>query len=115
MIEAVGTETYTFRELFSMLGKVTGCTRPVLSVPAWAAHAAAGMMGMFHHDVILTRDEIRGLMEGRLYVEGAPAAGSVRLSEWAGKHAAELGRTYACEMARRKTRPELFSEPGMIK
>lgn len=115
VIEAVGPETYTFRELFSMLGKVTGCTRPVLSVPAWAAHAAAGVMGMFHHDVMLTRDEIRGLMEGRLYVEGAPAAGSVRLSEWAGKYAAELGRTYACEMARRKTGPELSSELGMIK
>lgn len=65
MIEAVGPETYTFRGLFSMLGKVTGRRRPVLSVPPWTAYAAAGIMGMFHRDVILTRDEILGLMEDR--------------------------------------------------
>lgn len=102
VIEAVGPETYTFRELFSMLGRVTGRRRPVLSVPPWAAYAAAGLMGRFHRDVMLTRDEIRGLMEDRLYVEGAPPAGSIRLSVWAKKHAAELGRRYACEMARRR-------------
>lgn len=59
-------------------------------------------MGIFHRDVMLTRDEIRGLMEDRLHVEGASPAGSIRLSAWAEKHAGELGKTYACEMARRK-------------
>lgn len=102
VIEAVGPETYTFRELFAMLGEATGCRRPVISLPPWGAYAAARMMGMFHHDVMLTRDEIRGLMEDRLCVEGAPSAGGVRLSEWARKHAGELGRAYACEMARRR-------------
>lgn len=101
VIEAVGPETYTFRELFCMLGRVTGRRRPVLSVPPWAAYAAACIMGVFHRDVMLTRDEIRGLMEDRLHVEGAAPAGSIRLSAWAEKHAAELGRSYACEMARR--------------
>ncbi len=102
VVEAVGPETYTFYELFSMLGRVTGCRRPVLSVSPWIAYAAACIMGIFHRDVMLTRDEIRGLMEDRLHVEGVPPAGSIRLSAWAEKHAAELGKTYACEMARRK-------------
>lgn len=102
VIEAVGPETYTFRELFSLLGRVTGCRRPVWSIPPWSARAAAAVMGAFHRDVMLTRDEVRGLMENRLYVEDAEPAGSIRLSEWAEKHAASLGRTYACEMARRK-------------
>lgn len=65
MIEAVEPETYTFRGLFSMLGKVTGRRRPVLPVPPWGAYAAAGIMGMLHRDVMLTRDEILGLMEDR--------------------------------------------------
>lgn len=85
-----------------MLGRVTGCRRPVLSVPPWAAYSSACIMGLFHRDVMLTRDEIRGLMEDRLHVEGAAPAGSIRLSAWAEKHAAELGKAYACEMARRK-------------
>lgn len=102
VIEAVGPETYTFRELFSLLGRVTGHRRPVLSVPPWSAYAAALMMGAFHHDVMLTLDEIRGLMEDRLYVGGAVPAGFIRLSGWAERHAAELGKTYACEMVRRK-------------
>lgn len=101
MIEAVGPETYTFRGLFSMLGKVPGRRRPVLSVPPWAAYAAAGIMGMLHRDVMLTRDEILGLMEDRPCVEGIPPAGSIRLSAGAEKHAADLGKAYACEMSRR--------------
>lgn len=103
IIEAVGEETYTFRELFSMLGKATGCRRPIISVPPWCAYAAARVMGRLHHDVMLTRDEIRGLMEDRLCVEQASPARCIRLSEWAERHAPDLGRTYACEMERRKT------------
>lgn len=101
MIEAVEPETYTFRGLFSMLGKVTGRRRPVLSVPPWDAYAAAGIMGMLHRDVMLTRDEILGLMEDRPCVEGIPPAGSIRLSAGAEKPAADLGKAYACEMSRR--------------
>ncbi|MBS5507557.1 MAG: hypothetical protein KHX31_02880 [Akkermansia sp.] len=63
--------------MFSILGKVTGRRRPVLSVPPWSAYAAAGIMGMFHRDVMLARDEIRGLMEDRPCVEGAPPACSI--------------------------------------
>lgn len=102
VIEAVGPEAYTFRGLFAMLGEAIGVKRPVMSVPPWSALAAARVMGAFHRDVMLTRDEIRGLMEDRLCVEGAVPAGFSRLSSWARKHAQELGRAYACEMARRR-------------
>lgn len=85
-----------------MLGEAIGVKRPVMSVPPWSALAAARVMGAFHRDVMLTRDEIRGLMEDRLCVEGAVPAGFSRLSSWARKHAQELGRAYACEMARRR-------------
>ena len=63
-------------------------------------------MHLFVRDVIITRDEIRGLMENRLCVD-APALGSTKLTEWVERHKDTLGRHYTSEMARRVDR---FSE-----
>jgi NADH dehydrogenase len=52
--------------------------------------------------VVLTRDEIRGLMEERLFVD-APPAGRTELSRWAREHRDRLGRAYASELARRRS------------
>ena len=54
-------------------------------------------------DVIITREEIRGLMENRLFVN-APALGWTKLSDWVTKHAATLGLYYTSEMHRRLDR-----------
>ena len=53
------------------------------------------------NDIMLTRDEIRGLSEGRLAVPGS-GIGKRPLSEWVNEHAKELGRTYESELARRR-------------
>jgi NADH dehydrogenase len=53
--------------------------------------------------VIVTREEIGGLMDELLYVD-APPAGPTRLTEWARENAAELGRHYRSELARRRPR-----------
>jgi NADH dehydrogenase len=55
-------------------------------------------------DVVITREEIRGLMEERLYVD-APPAGATPLTDWARRHSDSLGARYASELARRG--PEL--------
>ena len=54
-------------------------------------------------DVVITREEIRGLMEDRLYVE-APALGTTKLTEWISQHRDTLGRHYTSELARRVDR-----------
>jgi hypothetical protein len=36
-------------------------------------------------DVVITREEIRGLMEGRLYVD-APPLGTTKLTAWIDQH-----------------------------
>jgi NADH dehydrogenase len=58
------------------------------------------MLGGLVRDVILTRQEILGLMEGRLYVDALPL-GRTKLSEWVQAHRATLGRRYTSELARR--------------
>jgi NADH dehydrogenase len=57
--------------------------------------------------VLLTRDEIAGLM-ANLLVTSSPPAGTTKLSDWAREHAADLGRRYASELARRRNRAESY-------
>lgn len=71
---------------------------------------AAQGIGWAVRDVMLTRDEIEGLMAGLLYVEGAPPAGQTRLTDWAREHASELGVRYASELARRRDRQKSYEE-----
>ena len=77
------------------------CPRPVISVNPEVGYLFAVVAGKVVRDIIITRDEIRGLMEGRLVVD-APAAGKTKLTEWAQENRAWLGNRYASEMARRK-------------
>jgi NADH dehydrogenase len=54
-------------------------------------------------DVMITWDEVKGLMAGLLWT-ASPPAGSTRLSEWARANAEALGVRYASELARRRNR-----------
>ena len=57
--------------------------------------------------MIITRDEIDGLMGDLLYVD-APPAGRTALTEWITSHADTLGRCYTSELARRKDRRSAY-------
>ncbi len=100
VINAVGPECYSFRELWQLMGQTLGCPRFVVAVHPLVVRAAAAILGRWQGDVMLTRDEISGLMEDRLAVDGAPGHGR-SLCEWLRAHADELGRAYASELARR--------------
>jgi NADH dehydrogenase len=101
VINAIGPETFTYRELVKTIGRSIGKPRPVISVPPLVGYLAGRLVGQIQGDVTLTREEIEGLMAGLLYVD-APPAGWTRLSEWARQHADTLGQAYASELARRE-------------
>jgi hypothetical protein len=61
------------------------------------------LVGLLVGDVVITREEIRGLMEDRLFVD-APPLGSTKLTEWIDQHKDTLGLHYTSEMARRVDR-----------
>jgi len=61
------------------------------------------VLGRLVGDVVITREEIAGLMAGLLCTD-SPPAGSTRLTDWARAHADTLGRRYAGELARRRDR-----------
>jgi len=100
VLEAIGPETFTYRELVARVGSALGVKRPIISVSPALAYWACQLVGLFVGDVVITREEIRGLMEGRLYVD-APPLGNTKLTEWIDRHRDTLGRHYTSEMARR--------------
>jgi NADH dehydrogenase len=59
------------------------------------------VLGKVVRDVVITRDEIAGLMQGLLCTTSDPT-GTTRLSTWAREHADTLGRRYATELGRRR-------------
>jgi NADH dehydrogenase len=103
VIDAIGPETFTYRGLVEEIGRILQKRRPVISISPAIGYLVALAAGMLVGDVIITREEIEGLMENRLYVN-SPPAGTTRLTEWATENAESLGRHYHSELARRRRR-----------
>lgn len=110
-VEAVGPETFTYRELVEAVGAAIGVRRRTVSLSPALGHFAGLLIGRFVGDVFITREEIAGLMAGLLCVD-APPAGATRLTEWARAHADTLGRRYASELARRVHRDRSYGDPA---
>jgi NADH dehydrogenase len=102
-IDAIGPETFTYRELVRELARIIGVRRPIVSVPPQLGYISGWLLGKLVGDILITRDEIAGLMQGLLATE-SPPAGQTRLSDWALQHADTLGRNYATELGRRRNR-----------
>jgi uncharacterized protein YbjT (DUF2867 family) len=102
-IDAIGPETFTYKGLVQEIGRIIGKRRPVISVPPGLGYISVAILGKLVKDVILTREEIDGLMADLLCTD-SPPAGTTKLTEWAKAHADSLGRHYASELARRRDR-----------
>lgn len=108
ILNAIGPETFTYRELVATIARAIGKPRWLVGVPPAFGYWCCRVLGWRMKDVILTREEIAGLMENRLCVDGPPL-GTTRLTEWVSRHAATLGRQYTSEMARRLQRAEPYA------
>jgi uncharacterized protein YbjT (DUF2867 family) len=107
VVNAIGPETFTYRELVETVRQTLGLRRLVVSVPPELGYLACRLIELFVRDVVITRDEIRGLMENRLYVDAAPL-GATRLTDWITRHRDTLGRRYTSELARRIDRKSSY-------
>lgn len=107
IVDAIGPETFTYRELVGTIGKLIGKPRKVIGVPPGFGYLAGWIVGRLVGDVTITREEIKGLMQGLLYTE-SPPAGETKLTDWVREHADGLGVRYASEMARRRDRKSAY-------
>lgn len=103
IIDAIGPETFTYRELVQTIGAIIGVRRPIISVPPMVGWLVGSLVGRLNGDVFITREEIEGLMRDLLYTQ-SPPAGTTKLTTWVDAHANVLGVKYASELARRKNR-----------
>jgi NADH dehydrogenase len=102
-INAIGPETFTYRGLVESIGKIIGKNRRIVSVPPSVGYAVGWIIGKLVGDVMITREEIKGLMDDLLCVD-VPPAGTTKLTDWARERSATLGLHYTSELARRQDR-----------
>ena len=107
ILDAIGPETFTFRGLVTAIGEIIGQPRPLVAMPPSMAYLAGKVVGFVEHDVMITRQEVQGLMADLLYVSSAPL-GITRLTDWAKEYRDRLGCHYANELKRRLDRKTAF-------
>lgn len=95
--DAVGPETFTFRQMVETIGEAIGRPRPLFALPPRLTWLAAQGIGLFTGDVVLTWDEVRGLM-ANLLVSAEPPRGTTRLSDWLRENRDVVGKQYASEV-----------------
>ncbi len=101
IVDAIGPESFTYREWVKKIGMIIGKPRTIIPMPPRLAFFAGWIIGKFTKDVMITWPEIQGLMAGLLYVDSQPT-GHTKLTAWAEQHAQVLGKHYASELRRRK-------------
>jgi NADH dehydrogenase len=97
VIDAVGPDIFTFKEMVELIGEKIGAKRPLIAVPPTLALLAAQFISLFVRDVILTREEVDGLMAD-LLISKEPPRGEIHLAEWLEKNRAKVGARYASEI-----------------
>jgi NADH dehydrogenase len=83
IINAIGPETFTYRQLVEMIRAKLGLRTPIVGVPPLAGYAGGRLLGLF--------------------VDAGPL-GNTRLTDWVAEHKDSLGRHYTSELARRTDR-----------
>jgi uncharacterized protein YbjT (DUF2867 family) len=99
VVDAAGPERMPFRDLVALVSHAVNAHSPMIRIPPSLMAAAARGLGLLVHDVVLTRDEIRGLMAGLLVSHHSPL-GQIAFREWLDQHKASIGRSYANELNR---------------
>ena len=103
IVDAIGPETFTYRGLVETIGGIIGKERPIVSMPPSLGYFAGWIIGKLVNDVMITREEIEGLMADLLFVE-SPPTGKTRLTDWARERRDALGLKYTSELIRRRDR-----------
>jgi NADH dehydrogenase len=98
-IDAVGPDIFTFKQMVKLIAEKIGVKRPLIPFPPRLALLAAQFLSLFVGDVLLTPEEVDGLMAG-LLVSKDPPLGRTRLADWLEANKDKVGAKYASEIQR---------------
>jgi uncharacterized protein YbjT (DUF2867 family) len=97
--DTVGPDEYTFRDMVDMIGRTIGVKRAILPIPPKLALLAAQILSLFLQDVMLTPEEVDGLM-ANLLISKEPPRCKTSLRNWLEDNRNIVGTRYASELAR---------------
>ena len=99
VVDAAGPEIMSYADLVGSVAVAVGRRPRVVNLPPSLTLLAGDVVGLLVRDVMLTRQELEGLMDELLVSHEAPR-GTRRVDDWLLKSADSLGRKYASELDR---------------
>jgi len=99
IVDAVGPDIFTFKEMVSLIGEKISAKRASIPVPPSLALLAAQLLSLFLGDVLLTPEEVKGLMTNLLVSKNPPLC-KTHLADWLEENKKRVGVNYASEIRR---------------
>ncbi len=99
VVDAAGPEIIAYAELVNSVAIALRRRPRILHLPSRLTLAAGDVVGLFMRDILLTRQELEGLMQ-ELLVSREEPRGTRRVDDWLLARADVLGRSYASELSR---------------
>lgn len=99
VLDAIGPDTFTFEEFVRAISARIKPSVKLVRMPPAIGIALGRAIGLAVRDVLLTKEELRGLMDGLLTSEQAPN-GPTRFTDWLDLHRDEIGLAYSSELRR---------------
>lgn len=95
--DTVGPDIFSFEEMVHLVAAQIGRPARLMKMPPKLALWASSLIGALVGDVVLTQDEVNGLMAG-LLVSSEPPRGKTHLANWLRENRDTIGMRYASEM-----------------
>jgi uncharacterized protein YbjT (DUF2867 family) len=99
VVDAAGPEIMSFVELVGSVAIAVGRRPRFVYLPPTLTLMAADVLGFFVRDIVLTRQEVQGLID-ELLVSHEPPRGTHRVDDWLLTSAESLGRRYVSALNR---------------
>jgi NADH dehydrogenase len=98
-IDAIGPETYTYRAFVAHIASTLDRRSRLFQVPPQVVIGFGRLAGLWVRDVILTSNELKGLMAEYL-TSDQPPNGPTRFSDWLKANRETIGTSYTSELER---------------
>ncbi len=98
-VDAAGPEIFSFNELVMLIKDTVKSRARIIRMGPETTLLFTGIVGKLIGDVLITRDEVYGLMDN-LLVSKHPPEGRILLSDWLRSIVNEVGKSYASELKR---------------
>jgi len=116
VLDVAGPEKFSYYDYVKLISQSMGLRRAIIPVPPIVAWVVGKVVGIIVSDRVITRAEIRGLMNGLMASDDKPL-GVVKFSEWIEENGTTLGLRYQNDMKERKykTASLFYNSPNSTK